>query len=199
MENQAQPATSQTNRRRQHFIQRKFQGRFILQFSALLILGCVSFGLAVYFYSIRTLTTAFIDSKLRVMSTADFLFPVLTLTTLVVTAVVALAAALRLMILSHKIAGPLYRLEKTAQEVGDGKLNFQVKLRSGDELQNFAKTMDEMVRDLRTRALAIKSQNDRLREIIRQANTLSAFPPELLQALKETQSRLEEATRHFQV
>ena len=196
MENQA---NAPSNRRRQYYINKKFQGNFIVQFSAFLILGCMAFGLAVYVYSAQTLTTAFIDSKLRVMSTASFLLPALILIALVVTAILAVMAAFRLLLLSHKIAGPLYRLEKTAQAITSGKLDFQVKLRSGDELQAFARTMDEMVKELRIRATEIRDQNQKLRKIIQEAKSIPSIPKDLLRSLEETQSQLEQAVSHFQV
>ena len=186
-------------RRRQYFIKRKFQGRFILQFSFLILAGCAAFGCAVYFYSAQTLTTAFIDSKLRVMSTAHFLLPAIVLTALFVTTFVALAGAVRLLLFSHKIAGPLYRLEKTAEAVRAGKLDLQVRLRSGDELQDFAHSMDAMVRDLQARARAIKDQNERLKGILLQADQKAGIPKEILDALKDTQHKLDEALSHFQV
>ena len=104
-------APAPNNRRRQYYIKREFQRRFILQFCGVVAIGCALFGTIMYAYATRTLTTAFIDSKLRVMSTADFLMPALAFTTVVVMALVALAAGMRLLLLSHKIAGPLYRLE----------------------------------------------------------------------------------------
>jgi nitrogen fixation/metabolism regulation signal transduction histidine kinase len=196
MENQT---NAPSNRRRQYYINKKFQGNFIVQFSAFLILGCMAFGLAVYVYSAQTLTTAFVDSKLRVMSTAHFLLPALILIALVVTAFLAVAAAIRLLLFSHKIAGPLYRLEKTAEAITSGKLDFQVKLRSGDELQAFAHTMDEMVKELRARATEIRDHNQKLRKVIQEVKNTPSIPKDLLRSLEETQSQLEQAVSRFQV
>lgn len=191
--------TPPDNRRRQYYIKRPFQRRFILQFLSLVLVGCAAFGLSLYLYSKQALTTAFFNSKLQVMSTADFLLPAILLTALVVTGFVAFVAATRLLLLSHKIAGPLYRLEKTAEAVGSGKLNFNVRLRSDDELQELARTMDGMVRELRTRALVIKDQAGQLREILTQADKTASLPKDLLQALKDAQNRLDEAAGQFQV
>ena len=38
-------------------------------------------------------------------------------------------------VLSHKIAGPIYRFERTLQEVGQGNLSLRIHLRKHDELQ----------------------------------------------------------------
>ena len=187
------------NRRRQYYIKPPFQRQFILQFLAFIVFGCAAFAVSVYLYSKQTLTTAFFESKLRVMSTSDFLLPALIVTALVVTSCVAFAAAFRLLLFSHKIAGPLYRLEKTAEAVAGGKLNLNVRLRSDDELQELARTMDGMVGDLRSRALTIKNQNEKIRDLIIQADKIPAIPKDLLEASKEAHKRLDEATSHFQV
>lgn len=52
---------------------------------------------------------------------------------------------------SHKIAGPVYHLEKTAQIIASGDLTQIVKLRHGDELidlQNVFNTMTESLRKM---------------------------------------------------
>ena len=190
------PSGNHSTRRRQYYIKRAFQRRFILQFGALVAVGCVALGALLYAYSTPTLTTAFVHSKLRVMSTADFLLPALGFLTLLVT---ALAAAARLLLLSHQIAGPLYRLEQTAQAVGRGNISMRVRLRDGDELQDFANAMDAMVSELRTQVQQIQQESRRLRELIGQLQQQPTASRELLQALQATQERLEATVGRFQV
>ena len=186
------------NKRRTYYIKRAFQRTFILQFCSLIVFGCGLFGVFLYFYSSRALMTAFIDSRLRVMSTSDFLMPALGMGALFVTALVTIIAALRLLIFSHRIAGPLYRLEKSAETIGAGDLSLRVRLRSADQLQDLAHSMDEMVSDLRTRVQAIKKQTERLDKLTSGSNA-SLGREELLKELKDIQARLDEQVRHFQV
>ncbi len=47
---------------------------------------------------------------------------------------------------SHKIAGPLYRLEKTLQEMKEGKIPEEITLRQGDRLTKLAKLLDEVIK-----------------------------------------------------
>ena len=187
------------NQRRQHYISGSFQRRFVLQFCALVIGGCVVFGMLLYVYASRTLTTAFVHSKLRVMSTADFLLPALGFSTVIVAMLVAIVAAARMVFLSHRIAGPLYRLEKTAAAIGNGDLSLQIRLRNGDELKALAKSMDGMVGDLHARVQEIQTQTRRLGDVIAQAKQQSAAPRELLEALQDSQVRLDEAISCFRV
>lgn len=194
-----QPALTATNRRRQHYIKPSFQLRFILQFCILMVLGCLAFGAILYFYSNRTLTTAFVDSKLRVMSTADFLLPALGICTLAIAGVIAVISAARLLFLSHRIAGPLYRFEKAAQAIGGGNLSSEVSIRADDELQDVARSMDGMVADLRARVTQLQTQTRLLRDIIHEAKRKSTAPEEFLKNLEDTQGRLDEAISRFRV
>ena len=187
------------NQRRNYYIKRPFQRSFILQFCSLIVLACVLFVVFLYFYSTRALTTAFIDSRLRVINTSDFLMPALGLSAFIVTALATVTAAVRLLIFSHKIAGPLYRFEKSVETIGAGNLNLRVRLRSQDQLQDLAHAMDEMAGDLKIRIQAIKAQVDRLGRVTAGSSGGEAVQEALLKELKDIQARLDEQVRHFQV
>jgi nitrogen fixation/metabolism regulation signal transduction histidine kinase len=52
---------------------------------------------------------------------------------------------------THKVVGPIYKMKMLLRQVGNGKLNFQGKLRKGDELQDFFEVFAEMVEKLKDR------------------------------------------------
>lgn len=58
---------------------------------------------------------------------------------------------------SHKIAGPVYRLEKTCHNMIQGNYKNEIRLRRGDELQNLARLLNEVNRVTRERFLNIKN------------------------------------------
>lgn len=55
---------------------------------------------------------------------------------------------------THKVVGPIYKMKMLLRQVGDGKLNFQGKLRKGDELQDFFEIFAGMVEKLKARQAA---------------------------------------------
>lgn len=55
---------------------------------------------------------------------------------------------------THKVVGPIYKMKLLLKQVGDGKLNFQGKLRKGDELQDFFEVFAGMVEQLKARQAA---------------------------------------------
>jgi methyl-accepting chemotaxis protein len=60
---------------------------------------------------------------------------------LLLTAVFSIAG----IFLSHKVAGPLYRIERVAEELGRGNLDIKVKFRKGDELHDLADKLNLMI------------------------------------------------------
>ncbi|MDD5259775.1 MAG: methyl-accepting chemotaxis protein [bacterium] len=51
--------------------------------------------------------------------------------------------------MSHKIAGPLYRLKKCFLDVAKGDLSFEMRLRKGDELMDLVDDFNGMLRNLK--------------------------------------------------
>lgn len=52
---------------------------------------------------------------------------------------------------THKVVGPIYKMKMLLRQVGGGKLNFQGKLRKGDELQDLFEVFAAMVESLKDR------------------------------------------------
>ncbi|MCE5299375.1 MAG: methyl-accepting chemotaxis protein, partial [Spirochaetia bacterium] len=48
-------------------------------------------------------------------------------------------------ILSHKVAGPLYRVERVADELAKGNLSVRVRFRKADDIQDLARTLNNMI------------------------------------------------------
>ena len=48
------------------------------------------------------------------------------------------------LLFSHRIAGPVYRIEKTLEEIARGNLSLRIKLREGDELVDLADIINDL-------------------------------------------------------
>lgn len=59
--------------------------------------------------------------------------------------------------LSHRIAGPVYRLKKSMQQAGSGDLSVLVRLRENDEFQDLKNEFNDMISGIRDRAMALQS------------------------------------------
>ena len=76
---------------------------------------------------------------------------------------------------THKVAGPIFKMKRQISDVGEGRLKIPGKLRKGDELVHFFDTFETMVRNLRQR------QEEEIAKLDRAITTLEpkAEPGEL--------------------
>ncbi len=91
--------------------------------------------------------------------------------------------------ISHRIAGPLVRIEKSISEIGDGNLSLTVKLRKTDELQDLAQTINNMTALLKEKLKAPKEK------VLKSCETLESVKAELTKPsldLAELTSRINE-------
>lgn len=136
------------NRRKNYFINKKFQAEFILKFCALVILGTIISGVIIYAMSSSTVTTTFENSRLKIKSTAEFILPAVLLSGAVVIAAIGVAAIFVTLFTSHRIAGPLFRLEKDISEMAKGNMRVKINLRKTDEIKALAESLNDMVSNI---------------------------------------------------
>jgi len=152
-------------KRRQIFIKKDFQGRFMMGAFAVIFLSGACSALLVYWLTGGDLQAQAQSAHVNIANASDRLgISVMlgNLTSLVIAGVVAVISALYA---SHKIAGPLYRFEALCKDVAIGNLNTVTKLRENDQLQALATAFADMVvqlreqRDSRMAAVAELKQN----------------------------------------
>lgn len=73
------------------------------------------------------------------------------------------------LLFSHKIAGPVYRIEKSIEEIAKGNLALRIKLRKGDEFWDLADIINTMTENL---SVSIKSNKNAVSEIQKSLNEI---------------------------
>ena len=132
------------NRRRNYFIDRKFQSQFIMKFCLIIIIASLMIGGLTYYFNRQTTTVAFENLKVVVKSTADFILPTVLYILGIVTVLVGIATIAVTLFTSHKIAGPIYRLKIELEKMKNKDLSSAVYLRADDQLKKVAFELDEM-------------------------------------------------------
>ncbi|MBI3009169.1 MAG: HAMP domain-containing protein [Candidatus Omnitrophica bacterium] len=137
--------------RRTHFlVDKKFQFRFlgsvILLTILIMLLSATITYYILYSQMQRFLTTIPVDILFSVAS-------VICLTSLTVLLILLPLVIVLGIFMSHKIIGPIMRMEKLLEEVGDGNFNINIKLRRGDELISLANAMNRMVDKLKSKQI----------------------------------------------
>ena len=154
-------------KRRNYFIDRSFQTRFILKFCVIIVLSSLLILGGVLFFSNDSNTVAIENTKVIVKRTSDFILPIVAINLAVVLLFSGLAVFVLTLLVSHKISGPLYRLRREINAVqhADFRRNFHI--RGNDQLQELAKALDTMCSSLKDKHQELKSDFASLHKFLR--------------------------------
>jgi len=82
--------------------------------------GSLLIATLVYWLAQHSTTVAIVNGHVAVHTTAEYLFPLLAQTISIELIVMSLITITMTLFISHKIAGPLYRLKMTFNNLGKG-------------------------------------------------------------------------------
>ncbi|MDD2689520.1 MAG: hypothetical protein PHT41_05180 [Candidatus Omnitrophica bacterium] len=149
-------------KRKKYFIEKSFQSKFILKFCLIVIAATFIVGLLLFLFSSGSTTVAIENTKVVVKNTADFILPIILTTLILVTIFSAVSVSLLCLFVSHKIAGPLYRLNSEITKFGEGKLGVNFSIRTGDQLKELANSLENMAASLRGKIGMLKDKCNEL-------------------------------------
>jgi nitrogen fixation/metabolism regulation signal transduction histidine kinase len=143
-------------RRKNVYIDKDFQTRFILKFCALVAIGSGLTIVVLYLLSQQSTSVSFVQARVKVMTTADFILPLMVQTVLVVLGFVGFGTIAVTLFVSHKIAGPLFRFKQTFKDLAAGNFSNQVRLRKDDQLVEVAGDFNHMITVVRAQLIDTK-------------------------------------------
>jgi methyl-accepting chemotaxis protein len=163
-----------TYKRRNIFIKKDFQGKLILGYFLFVTGGCLFFLFMLGLFSADSLTISYSNHDLQLGQTpimllketvaAHWVFIVIGSSFLVVAA----------MLVTHRIAGPLFRFEKALDSMLMRKLDDTIFLRSKDEGQELAKKINDFNADLSLSMKNIQGHAEAITELLEQARVKTA-------------------------
>ena len=164
---------SQNNRpykRKHYFIKKTFQATFILKFCLIILLGAVISTFLLLMLSQNTLTSSFHQSQLTIKNTATAILPSVILTNLITLGLISLAAIVIILFISHKIAGPMFRLENDVKEIGKGNLTKRIRLREKDQITELAEEINRMTDSYHKKIIDINTRVENILELTPKQN-----------------------------
>jgi methyl-accepting chemotaxis protein len=188
------------NRRRNYFINKDFQGRFILRFVLTTTLWAVAAITFFAYFGKKRLQEALYTTHLKASSPGELLLS---------SAATAYALALVLFVvllayavysLRKKLSAPLYMLGKDMARIADGDLVTEVSLRDEDEFQELASDVDTMRKELDQKLIRIKEAHTALSSAVSelQRAALKGDPSaNHIDPLKNAVTRMKEALNAF--
>ena len=124
--------SNQTIKRHTLFIQKKFQTRSILTVVGIIAVAGFASGLILYLILSSELNSETQLAHSQIQSAWDLLGPAILFGNIFTVIVAAVVAAIAVLYQSHKVAGPMYRLQKICEEVAQGNFSPVTKLRKED-------------------------------------------------------------------
>lgn len=137
-------AAFEGDRRKNYFIDPRFQAEFILKFCSLVIAASVVTGFLIYYLNRYTATVTFDDLRVIVKTTSDFILPVMLEVLAIVFLFTGIATVAIMLFASHRIAGPLYKLMTELKKMEGGDFTSSIHIRATDQLQKAARETEAM-------------------------------------------------------
>jgi methyl-accepting chemotaxis protein len=175
------------SRRRTLLIKKSFQYRFIA-WVAVAVLAVTGVVLLDVFITLHRHEIA-LNLPINVSDLYNFSNPMTILKLVVYLAGVLAVSGL----LSHRIAGPLYRFERSAEEVARGNLSLRIVLRKGDEFHEFREKFNAMTESLRDKVSGDAERAARVRkdlEVLAKDPGLAPAAAEAVRRAAETLSSI---------
>jgi methyl-accepting chemotaxis protein len=172
------------NRRRRFIIEGNFQTRFILRF-ILVVVGATLLSTGAImglFYFKYHASGVDLDSLIVVITpkgetNVAGLFQVI-LTPLIVANLIVLCVIIPYSLFySHKVAGPIYRLEQSMDLLLNGDMDFIITLRRNDEFKYLADKMNALIDYMRRNIGEVRSSYRVTRDIINRIGKLTRSKP----------------------
>lgn len=130
------------------YIEKDYKTRMLMKFSVLALAGTAAFCAAFYFNLNRNMAGGYVSVLdgmrfIRGNILNNFIVTETGILLFLVSGVILLT-----LLMSHRIAGPIFRLERTAKAIGDGNLTTVVKLRDKDQLKELASQVNALIAGL---------------------------------------------------
>lgn len=181
-------------RRKNYFIKKGFQLNFTYKFLILLLLEAVLIAMLFMYLSSDTLTTGYSDSVLTIERTPVFFLTPFLIIILIVAVAMGITGMVVFTMLSHRIAGPLYRFEKDLGDVGSGDLTKRINLRKTDQLTELKESLNLVIDSLDRRIARIKDCALELEQLLSKKDS-----PEKAEDIYRALNHLKDEIDHFKV
>lgn len=138
---QSNVSTQQHPKRKIVFVKHKMQTRYVSWVFMFVLIAVVSIGVDFYFHFGREVQNFMDPSLYELFKSGTYIFVFKLILYMV-------AVVLFAIIGSHRLAGPIYRFERSTRVVGSGDLTHRIETRNGDELGDLKDEFNTMVESL---------------------------------------------------
>lgn len=153
-------------KRKKYFIKKNFQGKLILGYFLFMVVGCLIFVLALSYLAADSMTVVYSNNNLQIGQTPLMLFKQLIAAHWLV---IVIGAALVVVIatrITHRVAGPMFNLERSLDYMIDGKLDNVIYLRKNDEGKELAAKINQFNAELSAQIRLVQKRSTNIQELL---------------------------------
>ncbi|MFH1776958.1 MAG: methyl-accepting chemotaxis protein [Candidatus Omnitrophota bacterium] len=154
---------SELKPRRQYLIMKRLQVRYMLLVLMSIVIVSAIIVWTVYFTHWALLTSDVTTQETKL--TLSMIFQKINGLLLIQLPIMLMIVCLFSIYISHRIAGPVFRLTRSAHEVAGGNLGINIRLRRSDELKDLAGAFNIMIENIRRLVTEDKKMVAELSEI----------------------------------
>lgn len=189
-------------------LEEDFKIKFGLRLCLLVITGMLAVTLFVYFVTSKSLGESYVKAIYTIYDLKIRIFPLIfaSFYSIFILGVVTAAIAGISILFSHKIAGPIFRIEKNLELIGKGDLTVNTRFRGADQLSSLASEINAMVRALNHSARScgdaieeIKGCEERIILLLKEENPDEGELKRAAEALETAIDKLRKATSGIKV
>ncbi len=187
--------------KRPRLFARDFKLKFALKLCLLTVAGMAVVTLLLYLITAKSLGGSYGEAIYTINDLKINIFPLIFASSYSIFVLVVITAAMALIsvFFSHKIAGPMFRIEKSMEAIGSGDLTVQTRFRGNDqlialseEINKMARSLNHVVRKGGDALEYVEKSEQRLRELL---DDEKATDKDLMYALGELKAGIEEFKR----
>jgi signal transduction histidine kinase len=166
--------------RRKYLLRGSIQSRLIFRTALLLLIAIIISASIFYILASRDLENEYYKAHMTLKNTMDLLLPWL----LGANFVAIILAILYGILPSHKVAGPIFHLERELLSIEKGRFPSSIKVRKSDDLGDFADKMNTAMNSVKNRVSIVRKDLQDLEDFITTKDNPENFTNDTIEELK---------------
>ncbi len=169
-----------TWKRRNFFVKKELQGRYIFIFFIFVVLGSMLYTAIFSILSANTLSIVYKGNNLLLGKTSTILFMEMLRTNWILILSGGIVVVIIAVFLTHRVAGPIYKFERTIDGMALGNLDFHLKLRKHDEGKDLADAINRLKNTLASNIESMKELSGEIdSDLMKAAGTVTGGHEEI--------------------
>lgn len=194
MATDAKPARSSIDRRDGFFIHRIQKGYAVWIGLLLFLYSALFFTLAFYGVHLKPMLTLYSSHALEERQVAAAEMLMLSETVWVAVPVLFFGSAIFSLIITRRVAGPLYRFDESIQQWAKGNLRWRMRFRPSDRLDELAETVNQALENIEQSFARIQHQTHMLQAAL---SKIEQAPPSGIEEARDAMDDIAAVLRRF--